>query len=340
MVNTRSSGPPHARLIRVSRRYVESSRTWWQGSLPGSAVRRVRELDLDTHALALCAQQVLCTAPLVVAMSAVLRREEGDGVGPVSAKFFGLKHEAAQSVSQLLDRSSDSSVSNGALIFSLITAVVFSTSVASVQQRAFELIWSQSRLSGVRSYLRQLVWAVVLGGFCLAMLYASKLGHYVNHHVVYGGFVSTLLMQAVLTFAFYLWSQHWLMHGRVPRIALVPGALAVAVGTAAMFRISKLIVPRSIVWQTHAYGLIGVAFVLSAWLMALCMVIFGGVLFGGLFYERRSDKRTLSTLEPMVAVDGGGHVLAEIDQGSLLAPRDGRDELIDDEPDATVAPVR
>ena len=51
----------------------------------------IRELDLDTHALALCAQQVLCTAPLVVALSAVLQRETGNNISVYIARFFGLQ---------------------------------------------------------------------------------------------------------------------------------------------------------------------------------------------------------------------------------------------------------
>src|SRR4051812_35365729 len=62
-----STPPPNRRLIAASR-------AWWSRSIGGTSWRRMRELDLDTHALALCAQQVLCTAPLVVAMSAVVQR--------------------------------------------------------------------------------------------------------------------------------------------------------------------------------------------------------------------------------------------------------------------------
>ncbi|MEO7069053.1 MAG: hypothetical protein ABI131_01010, partial [Nostocoides sp.] len=48
--------------------------TRWQQSLPGHAWERGQRLDVATHTLALAAQQVLCTAPLLVAMSALLRR--------------------------------------------------------------------------------------------------------------------------------------------------------------------------------------------------------------------------------------------------------------------------
>jgi len=73
-----------------------AGRQWWSRSLPGHGVRRKRELNLATHVLALSAQQVLCTAPLVVALSAVLQRVTGQGVGGVLSRFFGLRGAAAQ----------------------------------------------------------------------------------------------------------------------------------------------------------------------------------------------------------------------------------------------------
>ena len=77
--------------MRLSaRRRVEVARLWWQRSLGGLGLARMRELDLDTHALALCAQQVLCTAPLLVAISAVARRLGAPGVPVLRTRVFGL----------------------------------------------------------------------------------------------------------------------------------------------------------------------------------------------------------------------------------------------------------
>lgn len=284
-------------------RYLNSGRRWWATSLPLTAGRRVRELDLDTHALALCAQEVLCTAPLIVAMSAVLQREEGEDMGKVTAKFFGLKHEAATAVIAQLGRS-QASISTTALSLSLITAIVFSTSVGAVQQRAFELIWALPRISGMRCYLRQLVWAVGLGVFSLGMLFASRLGKIINDDLVSLGFVTGMVLQSMLVFVFYLWSQHWLLQGRVRHRALVPGALAIALGTALMFRISREIIPQQIIWQTHAYGSIGVVFVLSAWLMVLCLVIFGGAVVGALTFQRHAKEIVVSDDEEQAVVVG------------------------------------
>src|SRR3954467_5050799 len=89
-------------------RLVAGGRAWWSRSLGGRGYRRVRELDLDTHTLALCAQQVLCTAPLIVAISAVLQRATGHGVTRVMARFFGLHGDSRADVQQLFGRTAPS----------------------------------------------------------------------------------------------------------------------------------------------------------------------------------------------------------------------------------------
>jgi membrane protein len=271
-----------------TRRLVAAGRQWWHRSIGGHGLRRMRELDLDTHALALCAQQVLCTAPLIVAMSAVLQRTTGRGAGYFMTRFFGLYGDSADDVRRLFGRTAPS-ISTPALVFAMITALVFTTSVASVQQRAFELIWTLPRVIGVRTYFRQLTWAVALGAYSTVMLLLGRLARELDENVGRPAMLAVMAGQGVLTFLFYWWSQHWLLGGRVTVRALLPGALAVGIGTTILFRLTRVIMPGQIGWQVHAYGLIGGVFVLSVWLMILSAVIFGGVLLGAIITERRSS---------------------------------------------------
>lgn len=269
-----------------SNRLVAAGRAWWDRSLGGHGWRRIRELDLDTHALALCAQQVLCTAPLVVAMSAVLQRETGRSVGYVISRFLGLSGGSAADVQSLFGRTSPS-ISTLALVLAMVTALVFTTSVAAVQQRAFELMWTLPRVRNLRSYVRQLTWSISLGAFSIAILLASRFGRWVDT-IVPLGTLAAVVLQGVLTFGFYWWSQRWLLGGRLSWKALLPGAIAIGIATTVLVRLSRTILPGQITWQVHAYGLIGAVFVLSVWLMILSAVIFGGVLIGALITERRA----------------------------------------------------
>jgi membrane protein len=269
------------------RRRADAARSWWARSIGGHGLRRIRELDLDTHALAFCAQQVLCTAPLVVAISAVAQRFTGRSVGYAMSRFFGLYGDSAAAVDRLFRRTSPTSISMFALVFAMVTAVLFTTGVGAVQQRAFELIWTLPRIVSVRSYLRQLSWAVMLGVYSVLMLLLGHLGRVLQAHLHWPGLVAVGIVQGAVTFLFYWWTQRWLLGGRVTWRALLPGALSVAIATTIMFRLTRVIVPAEISWQVHAYGLIGAVFVLSVWLSILCGLVFGGVLLGALITERR-----------------------------------------------------
>ena len=277
------------------RRLVLAARGWWQRSLGGSGWRRMREIDLDTHALALCAQQVLCTAPLIVAMSAVLQRLTGRHPGYFIIRFFGLHDASADAVLRLFGRSSPT-ISTPALVFAMITAIVFTTSVAAVHQRAFELIWTLPRVIGVRSYLRQLSWAVLLGIYSVIMISLGRLAREFDEHLGRPYMLGVMAFQGVLTFLFYWWSQHWLLGGRATWRALRPGAISVGLLTTVLFRLTRVIMPGQVAWQVHAYGLIGAVFVLSAWLMILNAVIFIGILLGAVLTERRLDKQRAGEL--------------------------------------------
>ncbi len=261
-------------------------RQWWSRSLPGHGVRRVRELNLATHVLALSAQQVLCTAPLVVALSAVLQRVTGRGVGAVLSRFFGLHGAAAADMTALFKGSE--TVSTTVLLIGLLVAVGFAASVAATLQRGFELMWGLPHAGGLRSLARQLGWAVSLPGYVVGVIFAGRAGRTVGHMVSLG-LPTEILLQVLLTLLFHWWGQHVLLSGRVCWRDLVPGALTVALATLVLVKLSNLVLPSQIDEQVADYGLIGAVFVLSIWLMVLSAVLLGGTLFGAVLIQRRAQ---------------------------------------------------
>lgn len=276
-----------------------AGRTWWAHSIGGRGLRRIRELDLDTHALALCAQQVLATAPLLVAISAVTQRLAHRDVSFYIVRFLGLHGDSQRYVERLFGRSA-ASISTIDLVLGMVFSILFAATVATVQQRGFEMIWTLPRVTGVRSYTRQLVWAPALAAFSVAILLAGRGGKWIDHHLVTVGPSLTYLLQAVLTLVFYWWSQHWLLRGRIHWRALFPGALAVSVFLAAAVQLSRAVMPGQIGWQVHAYGEIGAVFMLAVWFMAASVVTLLGVLVGALVAERRYDPERHPTPTPGV----------------------------------------
>jgi len=280
-----------------SHRPARAGRAWWAHSIGGRGLRRVRELDLDTHALALCGQQVLATAPLVVAISAVTRRLAHRDVSFYITRFLGLRGQSAQYVQHLFGRSA-ASVSTVDLLVGMVVSIFFAATVATVQQRGFEMIWTLPRVAGARSYVRQVLWAPALAAFCVAVLIAARVGRWFDDHVVQVGTWAGVALQAGITFGFFWWTQHWLLRGRVRWRSLVPGAVAVSLFLVATVQISRAVLPSQIDWQVHAYGEIGAVFMLSIWFMAASVITFLGVLVGALLAERSNDPTRHPTIAP------------------------------------------
>jgi membrane protein len=256
-------------------------------SVAGRTVSRSRSLDLSTHALAFGAQQLLCTVPLVVAISAVAPHGPDRGVAYATVNLFGLDGSSASAARQLLGRHS-SSISVSTLVVSMIAALVLTTSVGAVQQRAFELIWNMPNVRGLRAYLRQLAWAPTLAVFTVAVLAAAGPGRWLDGHINGAGDWLAGLIRLLLIVGFYTWSQYWLLDRRIPARRLLPGAVAVGVLAMLLVEGSRLVMPGEISWQADAYGLVGVGFAFAAWLMILSVLVYVGILFGALLAEGRS----------------------------------------------------
>jgi membrane protein len=267
-------------------------RHWWRQGVqgaPGRVWRRSQELNLATHSLALAAQQILCTAPLLVAFAAFRLRNQG-GVGQVLSRYLGLSVDASRDVDGLF-------LSNAALdrtdaISGLLVALVFATSIAATQQRWYELVWDVPRAGLVGSTLRQLVWVAGLCGYLVIVLYAGRAGHAVGHRV-HASRPAGPVAQLVVSFLFFWGSQHLLLGRRVRARHLVPGAAIMASTVTVLVALSGLVMSGEIVSEVSDYGLIGATFVLSLWLVVLGGTLFLGSLAGqaiGLAWTSRSGQ--------------------------------------------------
>ena len=257
------------------------ARQRWSSSLPGHGWRRAREVDLATLTLALGAQQIVCTAPLLVAASAVARRVSGRGLAGLLTNFLGLHGTAAQDVTTLF--SSPGDVSTTKLVFGLLTSALFGTGIAATQQRGYEIIWSQPR-AGLISILRQWAWVLGLLGYLLVVIGMARLGHLIG----WGGFAAAAMRGVALfitSLLFSWWSQHLLLCGRIRWRSLLPGATCMAIGMTALVVGSALVLPGQITRQAAEYGPVAVAFLLSTWLLFLSGVVFGGALLGAVIVE-------------------------------------------------------
>lgn len=262
----------------------------WTDGLPGHSWRKAHESGLVILTLALSAQQVLCAAPLLVAMSAVVRRLSGTDMGIMLARLLGLTGDAAADVGALFVNSA--SVTTRSLVIGLLLTAVFSTGIAATIQRGYEAIWAQPRV-GLGATGRQLIWVVALLAYISAVLFAGRLGHELGRDLHTAQLIR-VVAQSIVSVAFFLAGQSFLLGGRVGVRRLLPGSLLTAFGTVVLLNVSQLVLPGQITEQVDEYGLIGATFVLSIWLVVWSAIVFGAALAGAILVERR-DARAVRT---------------------------------------------
>ena len=277
----------------------------WRDTGAARVYGRARHYNLVAHVLALGAQQVLCTAPLIVAVSAVVQRVSGRGMGQLLGSLFGLQGSSARDVDRLFSGSQHVSMTE--LVIGLVIALAFGTGVAATQQRGFELLWGLPRADGVRIWIRQSAWGVALGGWVTAMAFVGRIGRWVGHPIALDGWIAAVL-QGTLTALFYWWGQRVLLDRRISYRRLLPGALCVGVAVLALIRLSPLVLPGQIDEEVADYGLIGAVFVLSIWLMVLSALLMGGVLAGVLIVRRGEAMKPVARGRAEAAAHQEDHV--------------------------------
>jgi membrane protein len=118
----------------------------------------------------------------------------------------------------------------------------------------------------------------------------------VESRSVFGhGSANTLIRVALLGasgLAFFWWGQHFLLGGRVPWIALLPGTLATLIGLGGLRLFSALVFDPMIADNAEAYGAVGVVLVIVSWLIGVGFVFYGGALVGRCFWDRYGARKT------------------------------------------------
>ncbi len=261
----------------------------WNESRLGRHINEAREKDLGAHFLAISAQQLLCTAPLAIALAAVGKRVTGVSFANSITHVLQLSPPARKEIIEAFDGSPH--VSLGALLINLGLAVAFGVSLAATLQRGLELIWRLPRAPYLRSLLRQSIWAVALPVMISALVLLSRAGHFLGRHttgVVQLGFS----VQVVLIAAFMWWTQRMLLAGRVQWRRLWLPTLLSTLGIAIVVVAGRHLISGQIIPAYRAYGSVGIGIVLSAWVAIASSASSAGLALGcWLGGRRRPDTR-------------------------------------------------
>jgi membrane protein len=237
----------------------------------GRGWRRSSDLQLGQRALGFAALGFLTLVPLLLIVSSAdpahgqgFAQWLGDGLGVSTAsrrkieELFTLPGQALRTTT----------------VFGIATLAVFGLTFGSAVQTGYESVWD---LPAARWHgrWRHVVWLGVLTAY---LFVSATTGLWEGS--VFGTWAA--LLSAVL---FLWWSQRMLLGGRVGWRALLPGAMATALGLFGLRIFSQVVFSPLIASNAVTYGPFGTVLVLQAWLVGVGVVVFGGALTGRLLHE-------------------------------------------------------
>jgi membrane protein len=254
-----------------------------EGTVVGTSVRRVRELELGSCALVLAAQQVMCLIPLLVVLAALRASGTSGNFGVRFGHYLGVSRRATQDLGAVF--AGPAQVRSAVTVLGVLLLVLFTVGLAQAHQRAYELAWRLER-SPRGSWLRQARWVAGAVGYVVALTAIIRaLGGLSSERVVF------IAICAPLTAGFYWWSQRVLLGGRVSWRSLLPGALLIAFGVTLLLVLTPLGFSGQITSSVREFGPIGVTFVLATWQLVLSVLIVGGAAIGaGIVSHSRGDR--------------------------------------------------
>ncbi|MEU3299227.1 MULTISPECIES: YhjD/YihY/BrkB family envelope integrity protein [unclassified Streptomyces] len=252
-------------------------------SVAGLAWNRGREMELLHRAMGFAALCFLTLVPLLVVVAAA-DPASGQGFAKWLVQGLGVSSQVSQEeVADLFGRPGEALQRTTA--FGLAALAAFGVTFGSAVQTGYERVWDLPTARW-HTMWRHVVWLAVL---VVALLL------FVNTPTpAEASTLEKVLVPAVDllgTFVFFWWSQWLLLCGRLRWRALVPGAVATAVGLLGLRVFSQFVFSPLIATNAVTYGSIGTVLVLQSWLVGVGFVVYGGALVGRLFHEYEVRRR-------------------------------------------------
>jgi membrane protein len=276
MIGTRATGQLRVRAT--------SARAAVSRTAVAAGVRRAREIDLGSCALALAAQQLMATIPLLVVLAAIRPLSGPDNFGVQLSHFLSLSAKATEELGSLF--AATANVRSAASLGGIVLLVFFAFGSAQAHQRAYELAWRlEPRKRG--SWHRQARWVATLLGYVAAL---AVIGRAVGETAAARPlFIAAF---APVTAAFFWYGQRTLLGARVRSRALLPGAALVGIGLTGLLALSPLLLSGQLTSSVREFGPIGVTFVLATWLLIFSAIVVAGTVAGAEVVTHRAASKT------------------------------------------------
>jgi membrane protein len=223
---------------------------------------------------------VLCLLPFLL----IVGEESGKDARPALIRRLGLDRAAAKDVNALMSPGAHAaatlSIIGGALV--ILGAIGIASTLQAWYQRVYD---QQDGHKWTRQVGAQLIW---LPGLLIYLGLQDLLG---RELAPFGTRVPIYAVFFAVAVAFYWWTQHVLLLGRVEWRQLLPGAIATGVCVTGLGVFSAFLFSGQIVSSDRDYGSIGVVTVLLSYLIGLGVCLHLGAVAGHVWNERRTPKQ-------------------------------------------------
>ncbi|MGY1699401.1 YhjD/YihY/BrkB family envelope integrity protein [Geodermatophilus sp. SYSU D00766] len=239
----------------------------WRARLSSTLVWRcaLRFVDITGYdrALGLAAQAFVATVPTMVVVSS-LSGGTGSALADRVVARFGLSGDTADLVREALRPPADTGVTVWGICLLVVSGVGFTRAL----QRAFRAAWRVPRSPGWRGWV-----GGVGGALAVAAVVVAGLGVTALVEGFQGAGPVAFVARAFLSGVLWLVAIRLLLGWSLPWQPFLPGAVVAGAGTAAVWVVSEVWLPRAFISQAGSYGLVGIVVVLISWLILIALLL-------------------------------------------------------------------
>jgi len=266
------------RLLEVESRAAE----WVKATAAGTFWSKLNAVDFMNSSMQFAVLAVLCLFPFVFLVSA----ESGGDARHALIIRLGLDQKAAHDVNQLM--SAGSHAVTDLSIIGAVLVIFGAVGIASTLQLWYQRVYDQPPApKWTRQLANRFLW---LGGLLVYLTVQDFSWTQLKH--ASGARVTTYIATFILALAFYWWTPHVLLMGRITWRSLFPTAVVTAVCVTGLGIFSALLFSGQIVSGDADYGPIGVVAVLLSYLIGLGVCLHLGAVAGRMWNERGSQPLT------------------------------------------------
>ncbi|MEV7775003.1 YhjD/YihY/BrkB family envelope integrity protein [Kitasatospora sp. NPDC086791] len=250
---------------------------------------------LDT-ATRLAAQVFLTAIPVLFVLAAFMPQEVRSTVTDSVRTALGFQGSSLDEVKGALHPVGETVTTDAFGGIGILVTLLSATSCSRILQRLCERSWHLPHLSGRLAAWRWLTWLLV---WLAALIVQGQVRSGFGAGDVLGVFL--YLITATLL---WWWTQHLLLGGRVPWLALLPGAGLTGAALTTLAWGSRIYVPRSLNRSVTQFGPLGLVFTLLSWLIVVFTAVTLGIGIGYVLASQGRLARLLGTPEPPATEQG------------------------------------